>query len=568
MTSQSPERPVPQHPEKITSSRYLLGGALLFSLLVALWVERRIFSDPAAVNDDLRNQIYWMAPITDPGLFLHDYIAQYFAQPLLISPVLSGIYHWAGPWLNPLQLSQIMPFPLVVLATFFLFQFARNFRDTTYAFWVCFAFNCSIWIFKNMAGGLSRAFIYPLLFFTLWQLIRKNWITLALGLIASALIYPPAFFLSLILLLIETIYHYGKDQDFKKRVSCLLVSFLASLGLLFWRTANAGTDPSLFGNLSTNQSTDGLRDFTLGGRIVLFPWGNFSEIWPAPLQFLGQILERVPHLYILIPTAVFLLLIGLYHRFGKARWGPLLIPAQIWRLLISSAILYALAWVFLFYFYVPERYLQYTFPLIPTFMVGTLIYQLQRYGGAKKQWPYIALALLCLILTSFFWRADLMNSKPSEKALYQYLKTTSKQSIIAASPGLASNIPLYAYRSVFISNEAYIPFHQRYFQQIKHRWKAFLLAYYATTPHVLADFAAKSGVDYIVAQSIDFSEPRLSELPDRYYYAFEPAFFNRLKRPKPSDYLLNQAPKACIPFVSKGIKVIQVQCLLTYLKQG
>jgi hypothetical protein len=547
-------------------SRYL-GGALLFSLGVALWVQRRVFSDPAAINDDVRNQIYWMAQITESGLFTQDYIARYFTQPLLISPVLAGIYHGATQWLNPLQVSQVLPFVLVLLATFFLFQFARNYKDNHYAFWICFAFNCSIWIFKNMAGGLSRAFIYPLLFLALWQLIRKNWLGLCLGLIVSALIYPPAFFLSLILLLIETIYHYGKDQDFKKRMGCLLTSFFASLGLLYWRTSTAVDSHSLFGNLSNNQSIDGLRDYTIGGRIVLFPWGNFSEIWPAPFQLLGQLLERLPHLYILIPTAAFLLLIALYHRFGKARWGPLFIPAQVWRLLISSAVLYILAWIFLFYFYVPERYLQYTFPLIPTFMVGSLIDLLYRHNGPQKQWPSMGLALLCLIITSFFWRADLMNPKASERSLYAYLKTTPKEALIAASPGLASNIPLYAYRSVFVSNEAYIPFHQRYFRQIKHRWKNFLLAYYATTPQGLADFIAQTGVDYWVIQSIDFNEPRLSELPERYYYAFPQAFFSSLKQIQSTAYVLNQAPKRCIPFRDRGLKVIEVQCLLSHLKK-
>jgi hypothetical protein len=547
-------------------SRYL-GGSLLFSLCVALWVERRVFSDAAAINDDVRNQIYWMARISESGLFTHDYIAQYFTQPLVISPVLASIYHWAGQWLSPLQVSQMLPFGLVLLATFFLFQFARNYRDTHYAFWICFAFNCSIWIFKNMAGGLSRAFIYPLLFLALWQLIRKNWFGLCLALIASTLIYPPAFFLSLILLLIETIYHYGKDQDFKKRVGCLITSFFTSLGLLFWRTSMAVDSHSIFGNLNNNQSTDGLRDYTIGGRIVLFPWGNFSEIWPVPFQFLGQILERLPHLYILIPTATFLLLIALYHRFGKARWGPLLIPPPVWRLLISSTILYIVAWVFLFYFYVPERYLQYTFPLIPTFMVGGLIHQLHRYGGPKKHWPAMGLALLCLIITSFFWRPDLMNPKPNERTLYAYLKTTPKEALIAASPSLASNIPLYAYRSVFVSNEAYIPFHQRYFRQIKHRWKNFLLAYYATSPQVLADFAAQTGVDYFVTQSIDFKEPRLSQLPDRYYYAFPQPFFSNLKQANPTDYVLNQAPERCIPFKERGLNVIEVQCLLKHLKK-
>lgn len=552
----------PSSPKQTSLKRWALPASLLFSLTVALIVERRVFTDPYAINDDVRNQIYWMAQIMQPSLFDNDYIAAYFTQPLLISPVLFGIYHLAKPWASPLVLSQFLPFLLVLLATGFLFQYARTYKNTAYAFWTCFAFNCSIWIFKNMAGGLSRAFIYPLLFLFLWQLNRKSWVWVTISLILCALIYPPAFFLSLVLLLIETVVHFGKDADFRPRMLSFLTSLGASLGLLFWRTSSAAESHALFGNLSTNQSTDGLRDFYIGGRIVLFPWGNFSEIWPFPFKMLGQLLERMPHLYILIPTVAFLGLIWLYNRTLKPKWGALLIPKSIWRLLISSSILYVLAWIFLFYFYVPERYFQYTLPLIPAFMFGAILYQLQQRFRASKKWLPISFAALCLIVTSFFWRADLMNPKPTEKDLFNFLKTTPETTMIAATPGLASNIPLYAYRSVFISNEAYIPFHQKYFRNIKGRLKAFLSAYYATNPKVLADFAQKQHVDYMVTQSIDFGQPRLNELDERYYFAFEPAFFQSLKQPKRENYILNQAPEQCIPYKTRGLRVIDLRCLL------
>ena len=558
---------MPQEPSHAVSkpaflTRWGLPVSLLFSLIVAVFVERRVFTDRHAINDDVRNQIYWMAQIMQQGLFDHDYIADYFTQPLLISPVLLGLYQLVGPWINPLALSQFLPFALVLLATGFLFQYAHRYKDASYAFWTCFAFNCSIWIFKNMAGGLSRAFMYPLLFLFLWQLSRKSWVWVTVSLILSALIYPPAFFLALILLLIEAIVYWGKDTELKPRLLSFFISLGASLGLLFWRTASADESHALFGNLSTNQSTDGLRDFYIGGRIVLFPWGNFSEIWPFPFKMLGQLLERLPHLYILIPTGAFLFLIWLYNRTLQPRWGKLLIPESIWRLLISSSILYTLAWIFLFYFYVPERYFQYTLPLIPTFMFGALLYQLHQRFIKTRPWLPIGFAALCVLITSFFWRADLMTPKASEKALFDFLKTTPDTSMIAAPPGLASNIPLYAYRSVFISNEAYIPFHQTYFRTIKGRFKSFLTAYYATNPKILADFTQTNHINYMVTQAIDFREPRLSELRQRYYFAFDTAFFEGLKQPNQQNYTLNQAPQHCILYNNRGIKVIDLRCLI------
>jgi hypothetical protein len=544
----------------------LLLLALGFALGLAMWVERRVFSDPAALNDDVRNQIYWMAQLANPSAFSQDYIARYFTQPMLISPVLWLLYLLGGQWLSPAQLSQLLPFGMVVLTTFLLFQYAKRYQNGLYAFWVCFSFNCALWIFKNMAGGLSRSFIYPLLFWTLWQLHLKNWAWLGLGLVLSAMIYPPAFFLGFILLVIETLYLANRDGLRKQRLMCLLGSFAGSLGLLFWRSAHSAETQPLFGPLNSNQSIEGLPDFASGGRVVLFPWGSFSEDWIGPLQWVGQILERVPHLYILIPTAGFGLALWLYKRFAQKHWGPLLIPPQVWRLLISSSILYSIAWVFLFYFYVPERYFQYTLPLIPTFMVGAIIYQLQQRYSPAKRWAYLGLAGLGLLITSFFWRADLMNPKASERDLYSFLGKTPAHSMIAASPGLASNIPLYAYRSVYISNEAYIPFHQGYYKVIKDRLKSFLQAYYAVDAQSLSDFVRQNRLDYFVVQAIDFKEPRLSELPKRYYYAFSPDFFLSLKQSNPQNYLLIQAPKRCIPFQTRGLKVIEMPCLIQALQ--
>ncbi len=548
----------------------LLSLALGFALLLTLWVEHRVLSDPAALNDDVRNQIYWMARIANPAAFSQDYIAHYFTQPLFISPVLWLLYLVGGQWLTPVQLSQVLPFGMAVLTTFLLFQYARRYQNALYAFWVCFCFNCALWIFKNMAGGLSRSFIYPLLFWTLWQLHLKNWYWLGLGLVLSAIIYPPAFFLGFILLLIETVYLANQDGMRNQRLICLLGSFSGSLGLLLWRSANSAETQPLFGPLNSNQSIAGLPDFASGGRVVLFPWGNFSEgweeSWMEPLRWLGQILERTPNLYILIPTAGFGLALLLYNRYAKQHWGPLLIPAQVWRLLISSSILYVIAWVFLFYFYVPERYFQYTLPLIPTFMIGAMIYQLQQRYSTTKRWAYLGLAALGLLITSLFWRADLMNPKESERHLYSFLETTPAHSMIAASPGLASNIPLYAYRSVFISNEAYIPFHQGYFKVIKDRLKSFLTAYYAVDAQSLSDFVRQNHINYFVVQTIDFKEPRLSVLPKRYYYAFDTQFFESLKQSNPQKYLLLQAPKRCTPFQTRGLRVIEMACLIKTLK--
>ena len=140
----------------------LLILSLLFSLIVSIFVEHRIFFDKQAINDDVRNQIYWISRLGNNDLYPNDLIASYFTQSSLVSPIISNLYSMSS---DPVKLGQFLPFLLVLISTFFLFKIAEKYKGDQYAFWVSFAFNVYIWTLKNLAGGLPRAFFYPLFFF-------------------------------------------------------------------------------------------------------------------------------------------------------------------------------------------------------------------------------------------------------------------------------------------------------------------------------------------------------------------------------------------------------------------
>jgi hypothetical protein len=542
---------------------YLL-GALLFSLLVACWVEQRIFWDPTALNDDVRNQVYWMARLMDPTLFAQDYIADYFAQPMLVSPVVHGLYAMAwGLGISPLALSQALPLLLVVVATGFLFLFARRYQDEAFAFWVCFAFNCSIWIFKNLAGGLARGFFYPLFFCLLWAITSRRWGWVTGNLWISSLTYPPVFFIGVVLLGIECWAERLPAPEGKARFSALGWSIAggAVLGIARYVFQTPTQD---FGHLTTAVRAEAMRFFYQGGRIELFPFSREPLVFDFPLNLLVDILERLPNLYILIPVVTFLGLLLLYNKTLRSRMGPLLIPPTLWRTLLGSCLLYTVAWLVLFYLYVPERYLQYTLPLVPTFLFGSLIYQLRQHFPDKKKWITLAFVIIGIALPGLFWRPDLMKPQKADIALYNYIQTLPKDTVIAAAPSVASNIPLYSQRSVLISNEAYIAFHQGYFQTMRSRLKDWLQTHYATDWDRVLKYIDQYHADYLVLQPMDFKQNRLESLPDRYYYAFSPAFFQALRQPSPHAYALMNAPGDCLIFQNKKYMVLGTRCLKSH----
>ncbi len=540
----------------VIPSRHLM-TALVFSLGLALFVEHRIFLDPFALNDDIRNQIYWLARIVNPHLFPADYIANYFTQPLLIAPALLALYSSLAPWLAPLTLSQYLPLALVVIATFFLFKFCKAARNAEYASWVCYCFNISVWLVKNLSGGLPRAFIYPLLFALLWALQTRRWFLVTITLWLSALIYPPVLMLGLGILIVEIIRARGQKSDVIPRAQCLAVSFLGIIGIigtrLGWSTA-----PTLYGPLTTDRIAQHMRDFYWGGRVVLYTMPYATE--PGfPLNWVMPILQRLPHLYILIPVLVFGVLRLIYLRWFKRAIGPVKLPPLLGSCIIASLCMYILAWLFLFYLYVPERYLEYTLLILPGFMLPDLLLNARARLARHSRRITLGFLLFSITISSFFWRADLMHIPNREKQLYAHLKGLPAHSMMAAPPGLANNIPLFASQSVMLNNETYIPFHQAYFREMKSRLHDWLLAYYATDRQPVARLIQKYHLSYLVLQTADFKPGMLDKVEKKSYYAFPTPFFKALKQEDSSAYYLLRLPTSCITYQTRIFRVIDTK---------
>jgi hypothetical protein len=337
------------------------------------------------------------------------------------------------------------------------------------------------------------------------------------------------------------------------------LSLIGSLVILEWRLFSSHL--KLFGPLTSASMAERMPDLYPGGRIVLYTLPYHPEHWAFPMNLLMFFLQRLPHLYIMIAFIAFLLLLLLCRKFMQPRLGSLRIPLILWRTLMVSACLYVLAWWLLFYLYVPERYLEYTLLIIPSFMLGGLVYLLRQHYSAFSGQLAMGFMILALTVTTLFSRSDLMRIPEQERVLYAFLKTLPENGMIAAPPGLASNIPVYANRSVLLSNEAYIPFHQSYFREMKSRLKDWMLAYYATDSRPVLSLVSKYHIDYLIIQQKDFKKSKLVKMPQRYYHAFANPFFLALMHSHSSDYYLMQVPKLCIINSSNSYRMIDTKCL-------
>jgi hypothetical protein len=531
--------------------------SLLFSIALACFVEHRVFYDPSALNDDIRNQFYWLGRIQNPQLFPNDYIADYFTQPLLVSPLVYGLYHSLAPIIAPLQLSQILPLLLVMIASLFLYRFCVRYQDEVYAFWVCYCFNVSIWLMKNLAGGLPRAFMYPLLFCLFWGIQTRRWVVVIINLWVSALIYPPGFLLGLVTFLIE-IYRNRHASGALAMLRSLGWTLIGLIPILIWRLGfNAHVTE--FGPLFTANGAEKLRDFYFGGRVVLYSLPYQFQASSFPSDMLLGFLKRFPHLYIVIPVLIFGILLFLYKKYLRPRVAGFSTPPVVKASLLASGTLYVLAWVCLFSLYVPERYLEYTLFMMPAFILGGFITMLIRKYPQKKLSIAIGFIVISLFTSHFFWRDDLMEIPQREHLLYSVLKKLPADAMIAAPPGLANNIPLYAEKSVFLSNEAYVPFHRNYFLTMKARLKDWLIAYYATDSRSVVALIQKYGINYIIVQPADFDASHLKRIPQKAYFAFDDSFFMTLKEADLRSYYLLKVPSTCLLYKTKDFRVIDTK---------
>lgn len=530
--------------------------------MIALFVERRVFWDPMAINDDVRNQAYWMNRILDPSLYPNDLIANYFTQPSLISPAVWWLYALVSHWIDPLRFSQFLPFPLIVLTTFFLFKFAESYAGSRYAFWACWLFNVFIWTVRNFAGGLPRAFFYPLLFLFLWQAEKRSIWGINLTLCLSSLIYPPALLLQLGLLLYD-FWRFRKAPSQGLQPTVWL-GIISSLGIGFWRYLQTASPTNSFGKLLHLPQALQIPEFFPGGRIPLFVFPSFSST--LPWNILQAPLQMIPHLYITIPTFLLIAVWFLYQKYFKTTFGTLQIPPVIWRLMGVSLALYLLAWITLFYLYVPERYLQFTLPLVIVFVLAALWHQIeQRFPTFRTR--FLLWAVPCVI-ANFLWQPDIINSSTDSRALLQFLSHTPKSTMIAANLRLSSNIAPLAKRSIFISHEGYIPFHQGYFKTMNVRLKDWLSAYYATDPRPLKHFLDTYAIDYLIIDANDYERERLNTLAKNYYHAFDASFFRQLNHANRTQYILYRLGPQYAIYRNDMYWVLPTQTLKKVLSQS
>ncbi len=170
----------------------IVAAAAIVVYVIAHW---QGFRSPFVINDDVRQQIFWMQQWLEPNLYPNDYLAGY-AQNYVSWGVIA-IYRVASVFMDPLQFTKVLTGILFVLSALLIYCLCLELRDDLAALLgVCVYFLFGLFL-GEMSGGLPRAFAFPLLIGYLCLLARKRLLLAAITVLIQSIFVPYIFLLCL-----------------------------------------------------------------------------------------------------------------------------------------------------------------------------------------------------------------------------------------------------------------------------------------------------------------------------------------------------------------------------------
>ncbi len=483
-------------------------SAPTFDLLLAAGLSGVVFilahlqalTNPYVVNDDVRQQLFWMWQWLDPELFKGDLLANYARD--YVPWGVKGLY-WLASWVtDPISFSQVFPGLLFIFLALCLYRIGLKLGDRRLAWTAVAVYWLMPFFLGNLAGGLARAFAAPLLalFWLGWQ-EEKPW-GMGAALLLQALFIPYIFLVCALAAglawLASRTGRTGAPPFPARPVHFLFLA--AGVGLVEFMNLTYTTDG--FGPLVSYADMVNRPEFYAGGRYTILPvpsifWELISPWeWIAPFQDLGLVAAIV--VCVVLPCAVIWGLVRLDWRVLTPRLQPL------WYLGLAGFLLYFLAQIFLLKLFVPDRYLIYTLNL-----AYCLILALGLHAALKvDRWPR-NLGLLILIAATGLGGWRLQNAGLKDYAVYRpvyaALAHIPKDAIVAGHPNLMDNIPTFVRRRALVTYKLAHPWSQGFWRKIEPRLQDLFAAYYAADPQEVIAFCRKYQVSFLVVDDRHFT---------------------------------------------------------------
>lgn len=518
---------------------------LLATAAVYLISRGTALTNPYLVNDDVRQQIYWMQQWTHPELFQHDILTQYARN--YVPWGVQAVYWLASPWINPVQFTKVVGGILYVATGGFLYGLGISCRDRLAAVFMVCIYCLSAPMMNILSGGLAQSFGLPILAGYLFFLSRENFWGGGVIILLASLLNPYIFALCCATHGIILFYQLsttviaqaktpdgpdlrqltdkkniqvgGKDQSYirlslppsnrfsltsrQRTMLGSLLPIILGLGLLILKYQF--NSPAGLGKLVTLADMTGKIEYTAAGRYEIIPVPSFVFELIRPWHtFLGN--------FVVVPIILFIGAAFLAFTW-RSTVAIQVAPFKVFIYLgIASWLMHNLADLFLMQLFLPRRYVEfpwYIFNCVALGLIARII--LGKKFPQTKQ--LIALSLALFVIASVaMWHVGIYDYS-GQKNLYNFLESTPPSSLMAGNPEVMDNVVTFARRKALVTYELSHTWYKGYWQIIRERTYDFFQAYYAAEPSLIQNFCRKYQIDFLIVRDQDFSKEYLSHSP-------------------------------------------------------
>lgn len=469
-------------------------------------------TSPYVVNDDVRQQIFWMARYLDPSLYPADLLNEYASA--YVPPALKALYFAAakGVGLDPLLFSKLLTGGLFVVLALAFFGLGVALEGRLLGFCGAAMIWCLPYFLKNISGGLSRSFAPPLLALFFWAWLRRSGLGMAVTLVLQALFIPYIAVLCAFCSCLDAFWHriVGRAPGPFPARPWHGLALLAAAGLVW--SFDHGLVAAGFGPLVGRAALAAGPEFSPAGRLDLYPLPNpFFDLIYWPFESIGLFLDiglftGIVSLAVLLPFVI--------RGARRAPWPVLAAragrPAAM--LLAGSLTLYVLARIVALKLFVPDRYIAYTINMLYALTLAVLLRHALAGLLAKRAGR---VGLLLVALAVGLWRlggAGLYDYR-ADAALYVAVRGLPKEALIAGNPEDMDTVLTFGRRNVLASYELAHPWSVGYWERFFPRLAHQAAAYYAKDPQTVLDFAKAYGVTHMVVREADLTPAAVAKGP-------------------------------------------------------
>jgi hypothetical protein len=473
--------------------------------------------NPQWVNDDARQQIFPFFRFEEAGVFAGDYVTSYYLD---VMPVIyRALYRVAAAVGGSVTLSKLLPYLLLAVTLFAVGRAAHRLSGAIAGATAIGAILGHHIYLMRMGGGLPRSFAFPTAALVCCCLIEGHVRLLALLTVLASGLYPVVAVvaggcLAIWLLFLPRGWR-GEAQSwsFVERVKVLGLATLASIAVLL---------PQSLGS----RKYGGLISVTRAAEFPeIGPLGRYIPADRAPFEPLFTAWRSSIHSAFFCPKeplsgsvrSLFLRWTSLDEKelieaivlLALVYWAWMLKSSIPLRRLLVLPITIGCAYVIASrnapFFFLPQRYLVYTTPVLSVILVSAAIGAIAQVSPRRVRWAgsavSVCLAVAFLAATAGRGSPDtgLRTRLRTNDPILRAISALPKNALIASWPmGVTNNIPYVTRRPVLLSYETHQAFHVEYARTMRRRVNALIDAFSATNPAPLLRLYRDFGVTHVV----------------------------------------------------------------------